>query len=199
MKSKILSGSVLVLLMLALGISLFSLYLAVKLETEIDDLHSTLNSLSTDKISTPDLDFLIELHDDLESRISELESTKTVVLDASSKYYERIDTDMGFFFIRLLDVRQFLDGYKLVFNIGNPTSAIYRDFSLTIKWGKKYQSEEWKSVIEWMKSLQSKSESFTSDLKPGHWNKVEIIISPARPDELGYIEISMKTNEFGLD
>jgi CRP-like cAMP-binding protein len=42
----------------------------------------------------------------------------------------------------------------------------------------------------WEKSLKDKTESFSDTLYPGYWNKVELVISPAKEDELGHLKLS---------
>ncbi|MEW6408644.1 MAG: hypothetical protein AB1488_00830 [Nitrospirota bacterium] len=180
---------------------------------------------------------------------------KSVVLDPSSlKHYERIDTSSGFFLISLEDVTPYLDGYKLILSIGNPSSATYAGFTLRVKWGKRYYDSgeylKWKELLakdkeltnrrdevfnkymdelqkkrmssakklweeyekigkeqkalypelrpdllyaKWWKSLQEKEVPFTEELKPASWNKIELIISPAKAEQIGYLVLSMDT------
>jgi hypothetical protein len=35
---------------------------------------------------------------------------------------------------------------------------------------------------------------FTEHLKPGHWNKIDLALAPAKPEQLKYIEIEMEVN-----
>lgn len=123
---------------------------------------------------------------------------KTALLDPSSKGYQRIDTASGFFLISLKDIRPYLNGYKLILHIGNPSSATYSGFTLKTKWGRKFDSTQTQSdpsaFDNWEKSLQQKEAPFTEEIKPASWNKIEFIISPAKSEELGYLELSMETN-----
>jgi len=50
----------------------------------------------------------------------------------------------------------------------------------------------------WEKSIREKETSFAETLNPGRWNKVELVISPAKADEIEYLELSMRTDVIGL-
>lgn len=126
---------------------------------------------------------------------------ESIVIDTSTKEYQRVDTSTGIFLISFEDARPCLDGYKLILNIGNPSLVIYKGFTLTVKWGKKFNDKlprQGKEYDEWEKSLQEKEMSFTEELKPGYWNRIELIISPAKLEQLGYLELSMDTNSLSL-
>jgi hypothetical protein len=97
-------------------------------------------------------------------------------------------------------VQPYLDGQKLQLRIGNPNLATYSGFKLKAKWGPRYPTAtdtpaRWD---QWKRSVREKEIESTADLKPGVWNTVEIVLAPAKPDELGYIELSMTTNKVML-
>jgi hypothetical protein len=103
----------------------------------------------------------------------------------------------------------YLDGQKLILHIGNPYNMTYSGFDLKAEYGSRpepYPSEptpeeisEWQSKNdEWQKTLKQKSLSFTTELPPGSWTKVEMILTPAKPEEVAYIRISMITNQVSL-
>lgn len=171
---------------------------------------------------------------------------EAVVLDTTAKGFQRIDTDNGSFFMSLVDVQSYLDGYKVRLNIGNPSSASYQGIRLRLKWGKaeppdpneatyaafaahgspterqfaeraqsllslplpptnaphaewtKFQKECEKVHDVWQKSLHYKSVDLTDELRPGTWNQVEAVLSPAKSDELGYLQVSIETTSVWL-
>ncbi|MFZ5988081.1 MAG: hypothetical protein ACOYWZ_13285 [Bacillota bacterium] len=124
--------------------------------------------------------------------IAILERYEYVYFDPSSlDKFNSIDTDCGRFFISLADVQPFLDGYKLIFKIGNPYSIEYGRFTFKIKWGRSSPDPfPAKIYEEWNNSLREKEESFVSRLKPGFWNKIEVILPNTKADEMGYLKIS---------
>ena len=94
---------------------------------------------------------------------------ESVWIDVSSPGgYQRVDTTAGFFLIALRDAKPYLDGYKLLLNIGNPSSVTYSGFAMHAHWGVQ----------------QEKDFSFTQDLRPASWNKVELVIAPAKAEDL---------------
>jgi hypothetical protein len=120
-------------------------------------------------------------------------------LDQKSKSYQRLDTNTGTFLISLEDVIQDTEGCKLIMNIGNPYVAQFVGFKLLIKWGKRISKENnYADFEEWQKSISEKEVSFSETLLPASWNKVELTISPAIKEEIGYLELSMTTDVISL-
>ena len=133
---------------------------------------------------------------DLQSRIAMLEmykdSYKTAVLEPSEKGYQRLDSDCGSFLLSVQEVKPYLDGCKITFHIGNPSAVLYSGFRLKIRWGKRWEKGE--NYSNWLNQLQEKEQKFTEELKPGWWDKVVVTVSPAKPDQFSYLELSMKTD-----
>jgi hypothetical protein len=141
---------------------------------------------------------------DLTKRIRNLEATQydKIYLDLSSKGYQRLDTSSEFFLISLDNIKPYANGYKFFIRIGNISIAKYKGFKFKLKYGRQFDSKEMVEDIsafdKWEKSLREKEISFTNELDPGVWNRVELIISPAKSDELGYVVLSMETNILSL-
>ncbi|MDA2918722.1 hypothetical protein MYX76_04400 [Desulfobacterota bacterium AH_259_B03_O07] len=228
MNRKILLILFLILLIVILGTSLFSVYVSIQTKRNLAYYSSEFDKMllqvrnPTDNLEEGidiNLEAILDIYDSIEELTEEQEKYKTVFIDTSSKGYSRIDTDNGTFLISFVDAKRHLDGLKLVFSIGNPTSATYKGFKLNAVWGKEYIADEWlrkldkktqqkDSVVnprdriyayeKWQESLNMKSESYLESLKPGNWNKVELIISPAKEDQLGYLKLSMETDVVSL-
>src|SRR5258707_13051676 len=147
--------------------------------------------------NAPDVAALEKRVSSLERRILELESKSRegdfVELDTTKDTYQRVNSTTGSFLVRVTKVTPYLDGYKVVFAIGNTTTATFNGCDLSVQWGTKEPdySDKW---ITWLQSLKKKDEHFTEDLAPGRWNEIEMALVPAKPDELGYLQLSMKTN-----
>ena len=110
--------------------------------------------------------FNIEMAREMEKM--ERDRDKKCYLDASSlKKYQKINTYSGSFLVGLNDVKPYLDGYKLILFIGNPSTASYEGFSLKIKWGREFDHKEFNSnpsaYNDWEKSLQEKKSVIYSD------------------------------------
>lgn len=133
---------------------------------------------------------------------------KSVSIDPVTPGYQVIDSNAGRFLIACDDVHPYLDGQKLKLRIGNPNLITYSGFKLKAQWGSKSPSyptdgqrnpesaARWQVVYsEWKQSLREKEIESTAELKPGLWNTVEVILSPAKSNELGYIQVSMTTDK----
>jgi hypothetical protein len=159
-------------------------------QKQIDDLKKETKELKEQVKNIDKLSFSQAVRlDDVE------EQRKYIFLDVSSKAYQKLDSDGLIFLISCDDIKPYAGGYKIPLLIGNPYLIIFSGFNLSIEWGKGYDSKKDK-YTEWKKSLRNKEESFTNFLFPGQWNKVELIIFPAKEDEIQHLKIGeMKTND----
>jgi len=144
-------------------------------EQEFSNLSSSLNSLATDYAV-------------LDSNINKY---KSCVFTTNSKGIQRVDTDLGYFFISLVGISKRQNNYILHLNIGNPSMSEIPEFILQLKWGKVFNPSGSVTHDDWMKSLQSKDEHFTEHLKPGRWNKIEVSLGTVLAEKLEYITIGM--------
>lgn len=125
----------------------------------------------------------------------------SVTFDLSTPgHYQKIDTSDGFFLVSTEGVEPYLDGYQITLDIGNPTTATYRGFTIHAKWSKAYDFGHYDaaSYDKWNKSVQQKDITYTDALASGTWNKVQVILTPVSRDGLGYFEISLDTNTVSL-
>ena len=143
----------------------------------------------------------------LERRVYALEyhnrKDDTAELDVSQLDgpYQRLNTNSGTFLVSLKNIERYLNGYKATISIGNISSATFKGFELTMSWAAAEPSISNANIDAWTKwynSRKTKNEKYTQDLVPGAWNQVEIILLPARADELGYLEVSLATNTVSL-
>lgn len=124
-----------------------------------------------------------------------LDAYQKAELDLSiPKKYQRLDTETASFLISVEEAVQYLDGYKVVLNIGNPYAADFIGYKLKTRWGLRLE----KSLDKWEKSIREKETSFTEALLSGVWNRVEIILPATTADQLGFLEISLVTNLISL-
>ena len=93
-------------------------------------------------------------------------------------------------------VEPYLQGYKLHLQIGNPTNLTVNNAQLGVRWGAAYEAE--KDFASWYKSLKETTLTLTENLKPGFWNDVDVIVSPATASELAYLKVSIKTDSVSL-
>jgi hypothetical protein len=125
---------------------------------------------------------------------------KFVLLDPAEKGYQRLDTDNAFFFVSCEDAQPYLDGQKLTIRIGNPFAVRFVGFTVTVQWGRRYtrNGADNISYAMWKSGLKTKEFSFPTALEPARWSEVELILPATSVDQIGYLEVSMKTNTVSL-
>jgi hypothetical protein len=130
------------------------------------------------------------------------DNTEAVFDAADSTGFSRLYSSSGFFLVSLKNVEQYLDGYKATFDVGNPLSATYENLKYQVTWGKKFDAKSvatnTNAFSDWETSLHSKEISSADKLLPGSWNKISLILSPAKSDELSYIKLKIETSTASL-
>jgi hypothetical protein len=121
-------------------------------------------------------------------------------LDLADKGYCRVEGGNGFFLVSCLDVRPYLDGFKLNLRIGNPLNAEYHGFKLTARWGPRYAGHysDLEGYRKWSEGMRKREMSFSEALLPGRWNVVEFIIPQTQAGDLACLQLSMETNTVSL-
>jgi len=116
---------------------------------------------------------------------------------SSAESYQTIKTSNGMFFIALKEVRPYLNGYKLILQIGNPYAITFKGFKLKVTWGRDF-AVDMNDSVQTDYDLQTKEEAFVKELSPAAWTKVELILAPAKTEQLEYIRLSMSVNIVSL-
>jgi hypothetical protein len=158
-----------------------------ELKSQIAALRAKVLSLETSQGDSAYRLFKLELSKD---------AYKSVVLDMTSRNYQRIDTDTGTFLISIEDASPYLDGYRIVLNIGNPSFAAYKGFKLTVKWNTSYKKGM--DPQQWINAERTKEISFVGSLDAGSWNRVEMLLPSTTGEQLGYFVVSMETSTVSL-
>lgn len=110
---------------------------------------------------------------------------KTALLSVTEKGYSVAEMPVGSVLIAVRDVTAYANGVKIKLDIGNPTSATFPGLKLQVAWAnaapgsKNYDAD----------TFQKKEISIAGDIKPGLWNTEEIVLAPAKPDQLDYLSI----------
>jgi len=140
--------------------------------------------------------------DDLKSRVDGLSlnfrfsqnRNHTVLLDPAEKGYQRIDSEDGFFLLSTKDVAPYLDGYRLLVEVGNPTTIRYVGFKIKVRWGPTQLD-----FGDNDKTMKRRELAFPATQYPGSWTIVTIPISPATSEEAHNVVIeAIETNTVSL-
>lgn len=145
----------------------------------------------------------------LDSRLTKLEDSHSliaskIVLNFASKSFTRLATPSGVLFVSVQDAQPYLDGYKVFLDIGNPSNASLVGGNLEISWGPKPRkpigSEDTKQNIraDWFLDRMVKTVELAQPIRSGSWNKVELILTPAKAADLELVEMSATFTSIGL-
>ena len=133
-------------------------------------------------------DFARLYHDKLDNIAAE-----SVVLEPSSQKFGVLTTMSGRFFIRLDQIEQAGDGYRVTLAVGNPYEATFIGVKLGFEWNRKMPSD-FSKYREWAKGGRSLEVSEGPDLRPGSWTTVPLILHDTKADQLGYLEVKLSTS-----
>jgi len=125
-------------------------------------------------------------------------------IDVNSKNYSVVKSDVGTFLVSCQGAEPYLEGYKLHLHIGNPTAMTVNNPTINIEWGR--EMPKWDSSTkdyskicnDWKQSLKTTSITLTDPLKPGAWNAVDVILAPAKAEDLEHLVITLKTDDVSL-
>lgn len=147
----------------------------INIDQKFTALDSSLNSLATKYAG---LDSYVNEH-------------KISVFQNDSKSVQRLDTNLGSFFVSLDGITANRDHSQLTLQVGNPYMFEISGFSLHLTYGVAFDPSGHVSYDDWQRSLKSTYEPFKEHLKPGQWNKIEVSLGKTNPDEVKYITVTM--------
>jgi len=138
---------------------------------------------------------------------------KWAEVDTASHAFSTIDTEYGVLFVSCKDAQPYLDGYKLLLEVGNPSGASFGNSTIKTKWGPKHpvfpgtkerpaKAEDVikysEAVAKWKQELREKDFPLTQHLAAGSWNPVEIVLSPAKAEDVGHLKLSIEPKTISL-
>ena len=125
-------------------------------------------------------------------------------LDVTKKDFSTVKSDVGTFLVSCQGVEPYLEGYKVHLQIGNPMAMLVSNPKITVEWGAALPKpgadikDNNSAYQAWKTSLQQTSITLNSNLRPGFWNDVEIVVSPAKANELDHFMVSIQTDSVSL-
>jgi outer membrane murein-binding lipoprotein Lpp len=118
------------------------------------------------------------------------------IFTPSSKGYVTIQANVGYFVVSLDSLKKYANGYRAIFNIGNPNLITFNGIKVRVEWGEAYTKD--KDTATWLNSLRSEEIEINKSLLPGVWNKIAVVLSPATANETGIITLSLTANNIFL-
>jgi hypothetical protein len=101
--------------------------------------------------------------------------------DPNQKAYTTVDTQNGKFLIECEYLEPYSNGYKLHLQVGNPNLMVFKDAKVGFLYGSG-------------KTAQSSIDV----MNPGSWTQTEIVLSPAKPEDLDTLSVGITTDRVEL-
>lgn len=213
-------------------------YIQLRLTSDIDEIRQKNYSIE-DKLSETSfesrcngqhLETLDSYVDYTNQRIDILESIELGrrdiyfnLCDGFNKF-STLETDTGKFLVCIQDIKPTFYGYKIIFNVGNISSATYENIDISVscnrsldayfndakhqnnvnidgqnKKSKKNYTSTNSTRPLWLDEFKDKSFKFYNKLSPGYWTVFEIEINAASKNEIEVIKFSMHPNSVRLN
>lgn len=131
----------------------------------------------------------------MEVALMKIETSDTAWFDPQAQQaYSAVKTPVGPVLFVLERVDPYLDGYKVTFRVGNPSTALLTGFGATVEYGRARPEGE-RSELPPTKKVDLK---FTDTIRPGAWSLVTANLAPAKADEIRRIGITPSFNNVSL-
>lgn len=105
-------------------------------------------------------------------------------VSTEEKGYSIAQTKYGSFAVACKNVTPYLDGYKVQLNIGNLTSVKFNGAKISLLWGTEYN--------------HNKEMSVTNSFFPGRFTTVEIVMTPAKPEDIKTFSVILDFDQMAL-
>jgi hypothetical protein len=124
---------------------------------------------------------------------AELQEGKEVPIDCTNPSYVRIESNNGTFLVVCEEAEPYLDGFRLNLLIGNPSTLRYHGVDLQLSWHRSRLARAFKP-----EEIKKVTRSISEPLIPGSWNRLSVVITPTRQEELGDLRMSIAARTVSL-
>jgi hypothetical protein len=142
------------------------------------------------------LGIFAETDDKLSQKAYELElkvdQFQTIALDESGKGYQRLETENGFFLVKLRQSTPFQDGFKLALEILNPNAVVFTGAIINLKWGPELDERK-ETYQAWSKKLRQTEVKINNPVGAGSRTNIEVFLPRTTRQELENLIVTMKT------
>lgn len=131
----------------------------------------------------------------LRFRLDALESGEASI-SSEDKWYGIANTKFGAFTVSVLSVVPYLDGFKVKLQFGNLTSAHFHGAKITVDWGLPLFDENGPTG----NTERHKKKEFTvlNQFSPGSFTNTEVILTPAKPEEVKKLSVGIDLNQLSM-
>ena len=109
--------------------------------------------------------------------------------------YDIARTKFGPFTVSTRGVTPYLDGFKIRLRVGNLTNADFNGAKLNLGWGPPYEGQKYD---EWEKAQKKRQVSVTNRFASGSFTDIEVILTPAKPEEVKSISVGFELDQLQL-
>ena len=106
---------------------------------------------------------------------------------------DSINIYSGLFFVKVGEITPYLDGHKVVFQIGNPSSADFKNTSITLRWNEVWDPSRG-DHDSWERTIKTKTYSVLKTLEAGSWTDVEVFIGSSTTKQLEWVEFALDSS-----
>ncbi|MBS0524350.1 MAG: hypothetical protein JSS04_12035 [Proteobacteria bacterium] len=131
----------------------------------------------------------------LQQRVAALESGGATV-STEEEGYDVARTKFGPLTVSSRGAAPYLDGYKVELRIGNLTNANFDGVKLNLAWGPPGDANT--DFVQWSKAQKTKQLDLTTKLAAGAFTDVEVVLTPAKPDEIKSFTVGFELNQLEL-
>jgi hypothetical protein len=105
-------------------------------------------------------------------------------VSTEEKGYSIAQTKYGSFAVVCRNVTPYLDGYKAQLGVGNLTNARFNGAKISLLWGTDYS--------------KNKDMSVTNSFLPGRYTNVEVVLTPAKPEDIRTFSVAFDFDQLAL-
>jgi outer membrane murein-binding lipoprotein Lpp len=120
----------------------------------------------------------------LESRVDSLEVGSSAVISTEDELYGLARTSHGTFVISAKRVTPYLDGFKVLLEIGNLTSANFLGAEISVSWGSAFGNSRRFKVL--------------NRFNAGSFTDVEVALTPAKAEDVKRLATSILVDQLNL-
>ncbi|NOT42955.1 MAG: hypothetical protein HOP13_20955 [Alphaproteobacteria bacterium] len=137
----------------------------------------------------------------LKSRVDSLEGSTAYVTPEPN--YSMARNQFGAFPVMYGRASAYLDGHKVFLEIGNPTLMTFNGAKLSVKYGPPMPrlsdgKIDWNRYKSWQESQKTYETTVTNDFRPGWYTRVELTITPSKPEEVRELRVAVNFDSIAL-
>jgi hypothetical protein len=137
------------------------------------------------------IDALSKTYGDIYVDVADLQSQTASFDPTEPNKFSSIRSSVGPLLIVYKGAAQYLNGYRIALEIGNPHSARITNYDVTATWSANFSDSRDHDFIAWFNKKKKKNFHSLIPLEPGHWTKLWVILPNTAASEFETVEIKI--------